>query len=132
MEKEYHRNRRMFFVIDNELVIPETGSDKSHLEWLISNGYTSEEAEKIIETVLRGVINPDGNVRFFIGKDWGVNKEIEKKFFEILPKLVEIFKLDPDSIIGGGTIKGDVGDFWPARKEYGKVKDFLKKRQAHT
>jgi hypothetical protein len=124
-EKEYHKARRMFFLINNELIIPESGSDKSHLEWLIENGYTKDKAENIIETVLRGVVNPDGNIRFFIGKDWGINEEIEKKFFEILPKLFEIFKLNPDAIIGGGNIKGKVGDFWVARKEYGKVKDFI-------
>ena len=39
--------------------------------------------------------------------------------------LFEIFKLNPDAIIGGGNIKGKVGDFWVARKEYGKVKDFI-------
>lgn len=82
-EKEYHKARRMFFLINNELVIPKKGSDKSHLEWLRENGHTQEEAKSIIETVMRGVVNPDGNVRFFIGKNWEVNKEIEKKFFEI-------------------------------------------------
>lgn len=125
-EREYHKQRRMFFWIDNQLVIPEAGSDKSHIEWLMANGRTKEEAENIIETVLRGVINPDGNVRFFIGKDWEIDNEIEKKFFEILPELVEKLNINLDAIIGGGVMKGKIGDFWPARKEYGKIKDFLK------
>lgn len=126
-EKEYHKARRMFFLIDGDLVIPKKGSDKSHLEWLMENGYTPKEADRIIETVLRGVVNPDGNIRFFIGRNWEVNEEIEKKFFDILPKLIETFRLEPEAIIGGGTIKGDIGDFWPAKKEYGKVGDFIKK-----
>jgi len=125
-EREYHRNRRMFFWIDDKLVIPEKGSDKSHIEWLIANGWTPEEAEKVIETVLRGVVNPDGNIRFFVGKEWEINEEIEKKFFEILSDIVEKLEVSPEATIGGGTIKGKIGDFWPAKKEYGKVKDFLR------
>lgn len=125
-EKEYHKNRRMFFWIDNKLVIPEAESDKSHYEWLIVNGYSQQEAENIIKTVLRGVVNPDGNIRFYIGENWDINEEIEKKFFEILPELVEKLNIDQEAIIGGGTIKGKIGDFWEARKEYGKVKEFIK------
>ncbi|MPM23364.1 hypothetical protein SDC9_69836 [bioreactor metagenome] len=123
-EKEYHKKRRMFFLINNELVLPESGSDKSHMEWLLSQGKTINEAKNIIDNNLRGVVNPDGNIRFYIGENWEINEEIEKKFFEILPKIVEIFKISPEAIIGGGTIKGKIGDFWKARKEYGKVKDY--------
>lgn len=126
-EKEYHKARRMFFLINDKLVIPEKGSDKSHMEWLVENGHTQKEAKTIIETVMRGVVNPDGNLRFYTGEDFEINEKIEKKFFEILPKLVDIFSLNPEVIIGGGTIKGNIGDFWPPRKEYGKVEDFTKK-----
>ena len=125
-EKKYHKKRRMFFLINNELVLPESGSDKSHMEWLLSQGKTISEAKNIIDNNLRGAVNPDGNIRFYIGENWEINEEIEKKFFEILPKIVETLKINPEAIIGGGTIKGRIGDFWQARKEYGKVKDFIK------
>ncbi len=126
-EKEYHRSRRMFFVIGNELVLPESGSDKSHKEWLELNGYSVDEVKKIIETQLRGVLNPDKSIRFFVGKDRTVTNEIEEKFFEILPELVIAFDLRPETIIGGGVKQGKVGEVWSAIKEYGQVKDYIKK-----
>ncbi|MCW1949198.1 MAG: hypothetical protein KIH89_001985 [Candidatus Shapirobacteria bacterium] len=126
-EKEYHRKRRMFFVINDKLVLPEIGSDKSHFEWLESNNYSTDKAKKIIENNLRGVINPDGSIRFFVGKDRTINDCIEEKFFEILPELVKIFNLKSEIIIGGGVKKGKAGEVWPAIKEYGQVKDYIKK-----
>ncbi len=126
-EKEYHRKRRMFFVIDDKLVLPEVGSDKSHFEWLESNGYSIDKAKNIIENNLRGVINPDGSIRFFVGNDRIINEEIERKFFEILPELVKVFDLKSETMIGGGVKQGNVGEVWPAIKEYGQVKDYIKK-----
>lgn len=126
-EKEYHKQRRMFFVINDELVLPEVGSDKSHREWLETNGYSQEDSKNIIENNLRGVINPDGSLRFFVGNNRVVNKEIEKKFFKILPELVKIFNLKPETIIGGGVKQGNIGEVWPAIKEYGQIKDYIKK-----
>ena len=126
-EKEYHRSRRMFFVINNELVLPEMGSDKSHKEWLETNGYSQEDSKNIIENNLRGVINPDGSLRFFVGKNRVINEEIEKNFFEILPELVKTFNLKPETVIGGGVKQGNIGEVWPAIKEYGQIKDYIKK-----
>ena len=126
-EKEYHKQRRMFFVINGELVLPEMGSDKSHREWLETNGYSQEDSKNIIENNLRGVINPDGSLRFFVGKNRVINEEIEKNFFEILPELVKTFNLKPETVIGGGVKQGNIGEVWPAIKEYGQIKDYIKK-----
>lgn len=124
-EKDYHGQRRMFFVIEGELVLPEEGSDKSHREWLESKGYAEDEVNRIIDTEARGVLNPNGEIRFYVGNDWNVDPKTEKKFFEILPELVARFGLTPETIIGGGAIKGEIGEAWQARKVYGKVGDFI-------
>jgi len=126
-ETEYHKARRMFFLIDKKLVIVESGSEKSHFEWLKGQGYSDKKAKEIIGNNLRGVLNPDGNLRFYIGEDFKINEKIEKEFFEILPELVHKLEIKMDAEIGGGTIKGNDGDFWPPRKEYGKIEDFIKK-----
>ena len=76
---------------------------------------------------MRGALNPDGNIRFYITEECVINDEIEKKFFEILSELVEIFNLKPETLIGGGVIKQKPGKIWPAIKEYGQVKDYIKK-----
>jgi hypothetical protein len=123
-EKQYHKLRRMFFLIDGKLVLPEKNCPKSHKEWLETNKYTKEEVQRIINTQLRGVLNPDGNIRFYVGENWEINQDIEKKFFEILPELIKIFELGPEVKIEGGAIKQEVG-VWPARKEYGYVKNYI-------
>jgi len=125
-EKEYHRNRRMFFVIDDNLVIAPANSEKSHYEWLIEQYWSEDKAAEFIKTGLRGVINPDGNIRFYTGENWEINEEIEAKFFEIFDELVKKLKIKPEAKIGGGVIKGEIGDFWPPRKEYGCVSDYVK------
>ncbi len=72
-EKEYHRSRRMFFVINNELVLPEKGSEKSHREWLEDNGYSKDEAEKIKKEP-RSFLNIE-----LINKTSPINKNIISK-----------------------------------------------------
>lgn len=126
-EKEYHRSRRMFFVINNNLVIAEPNSDKCHYDWLIEQYWSEEKATKFIETGLRGVIDPDGNIKFFTGKNWDINNKIEIKFFEILDELVKKMNVSPEAKVGGGAIKGEEGKIWPPRKKYGQVKDYIKK-----
>mgnify|MGYP001806601676 FL=1 len=124
-EKEYHKARRMFFLIDEKLVIAENGSEYSHFEWLKKQGCSDEKVKNFIKTELRGVLNPDGNLRFYVGEDFEVNEKIEKDFFRILPELVEKLNIRVDSEIGGGTIRQEIGKFWPEKKKYGKVGDFI-------
>ncbi len=124
-EKEYHRNRRMFFVIDDNLIIAPANSEKSHFDWLIEQYWPEEKAVEFIETGLRGVVE-DGNIKFFTGKNWEINDEIEVKFFEIFDELIKKLNINPEAKIGGGAIKGEEGEIWPARKNYGQVKDYLK------
>lgn len=125
-EKEYHRNRRMFFLIDDNLIIAPANSEKSHYDWLIEQYWPEEKAIEFIRTGLRGVLNPDGNIRFYTGENWDINEEIEAKFFGIFDELVKRLNISPEAKIGGGVVKGEAGDFWPPRKEYGKVKDYIK------
>ena len=125
-EKEYHRNRRMFFLIDDNLIIAPANSEKSHYDWLTEQYWPKEKAIEFIKTGLRGVLNPDGNIRFYTGENWEINEEIEAKFFGVFDELVKRLKMSPEAKIGGGVVKGKTGDFWPPRKEYGKVKDYIK------
>jgi ABC-type oligopeptide transport system substrate-binding subunit len=124
-EKEYHQQRRMFFIIDNNLVIAPRGQIKSHLEWLIDQYWPEEKAKEFIRTGLRGTVEGNGNIKFFTGENWEINEEIEQKFWDILPDLVEKLKINPEAEIGGGAIKQKPGIIWPERKKYGKVKKYL-------
>jgi hypothetical protein len=126
-EKEYHKSRRMFFVIDDVLIIAGKGLNNSHSEWLKSKGWSNKKIKEFIDSELRGVLNPDGKIRFYTGKNFEVNKKIEKIFFKHLPCLVNKLNISLEAEIGGGTIVQEIGKFWPERKKYGKVENFIKK-----
>jgi hypothetical protein len=125
-ESEYHRKRRMFFVIDDNLVIAPANSKECHFDWLIEQYWPEKKATEFIKTGLRGVVDPDGNIKFFTGENWELNEEIEIKFFMILNELVKKLKINPEAKIGGGAIKQNEGTIWPARKDYGKVMEYIK------
>jgi isopentenyl-diphosphate delta-isomerase len=124
-EKKYHQQRRMFFLIDKKLVVVKKGVSLCHFDWLVSQGWTKKDAEKFISKELRGVIDPDGNLKFFVGKKWELNEEIEKKFFEIFPELVKRLKLKDEVKIYGGAIEKEIGQIWPGRKYYGSIGELI-------
>lgn len=126
-EKKYHKSRRMFFVINEKLVLAEIGCKTSHYDWLINQGWSEEKATNFIKQKLRGVIDPDGNIKFFTKENWEINEKIENEFFKILPELVEKLKIKDQAKIFGGAIKQEVGKIWPPRKDYGTVGEILKK-----
>lgn len=126
-EKKYHKSRKMFQLIDSKLVIAEPSFEGCHLDWLLNIGYSKEEAERIIDKEMRGVVDPDGNIKFFIGKGWDLNNKIELDFFKILPELIEKLDIKGDVKVGGGATKQEIGKIWPAKKDYGTVEELLSK-----
>lgn len=127
-EKEYYRQRRIFFKINENLVLGEKGFEGSHYDWLKNQGWTEQKTKEFIKNELRGTVDPDGNIKFFTGENWEINEKIEKDFFEILPELVEKLEIKNDTKVFGGAIKQEIGKIWPPRKDYGTVGEILKNK----
>ena len=118
----FHLNRRMFCIRQNKLHIAKSNLPYSHAIWFEKKGWTSRKNDELMDKIIRGMISNSGNVYFYAGYDFKINKEIESIFFPHLKELTKKLKLKSDSKIFGGFIKQKSGK-WPPRKEYGKIKD---------
>lgn len=116
----------MFCVVNGKLLIARPNLLYSHQEWFEKIGWNKAQIKIFMASGLRGIIDANGNLNFYTGYDFKVTNKIEKEFFSALPNLVKKLKVKPSARILGGSIKGELGEVWPARKDYGSVKDFIK------
>lgn len=123
--KAFHHSRRMFCIYQNKLYIAEENLPYSHAVWFEKEGWISKEKDELMDEIIRGIVDNNGNVYFYVGYDFEINKKIEAIFFSHLKELVEKLKLKSNAKIFGGLIKQEVGKIWPPRKEYGKIEDNL-------
>ena len=123
--RTFHKSRRMFCIYNNKLFIAEPNLSYSHAVWFEKRGWISKENDEIINEIVRGIVNSEGDVYFYVGYDFNINNEIEPIFFKHLNKLVKQLKLKPSAKIFGGLIKQESGSKWPSRKEYGLIKNYL-------
>ncbi len=122
--RAFHLSRRMFYIYQNKLFVAESDLPYSHAVWFEKKGLISRKKDKLIDEIIRGIIDGDGNIYFYVGYDFEINKEIESLFFSHLKELTEKLKLKFNAKIFGGLIKQKVGK-WPPRRAYGKIKDNL-------
>jgi hypothetical protein len=122
--KKYHKSRRMFCIYKGKLYIAKPNLDYSHYIWFKKEGWVSTKKDGLINEIVRGIIDDEGNISFYIGNDFEINKEVETIFFSNLKKITKKMELDTDAEIFGGAIKQKPGEKWPPRKKYGKIKNF--------
>jgi hypothetical protein len=118
--EEYHKSRRMFCIIKGKLFIARPNLPYSHIDWFRKRGWI--ENANSINKITRGIVDKKGDIYFFIGKDFGVNKKAEKEFFEHLGELTKRLRLGPNTRIYGGMIRQRPGKQWPPKKRFGSVK----------
>lgn len=121
----FHKSRRMFCIYKNKLFIAKPNLPYSHAVWFEKEGWISVEEDALMNSLVRGMVDSESNIYFYIGYDFEINKEVESIFFSHLKELVEKLNLKYSANIFGGIVKQDVGNRWPPRKEYGKIKDSL-------
>ena len=121
----FHKSRRMFCVYENKLFIAEPNLPYSHAVWFEKEGWISRQKDDLMDSLVRGIVDDKGDIYFYIGYDFEINKETESIFFSHLKELVEKLNLKSNAKIFGGLIKQEAGKIWPPRKEYDKIKDNL-------
>jgi len=125
--KAFHRSRRMFCVRDGKLFIADPNVDYSHAVWLEKLGWITEHDDSIIDKIPRGIVNAEGNICFYTGYAFRINKQIEDKFFKKLPELVDRLTIKPTAKVFGGLIKQPLTGAWKPRRSYGDVRGLLKR-----
>lgn len=124
-KEEYHKTRRIFAIIDNKLRIAREKYPGSHDEWFIEKGWIKDINDSRYEEITRGMIAPDGDIYFYVGKELRLTDKAKKEFLSKLKELAEKFKLSLETEIFGGMIKKEVGVQWPGRELIGVVGDYL-------
>jgi len=114
--KSFHKSRRMFCIHKDKLFIAKPNLSYSHAVWFEKEGWMSKEKDELMNEIVRGIVNNEGNVYFYTGYDFQINKEIEFIFFNHLNELVKQLQLKSTAKIFG---------VWPPRKKYGQIKDNL-------
>jgi hypothetical protein len=115
----------MFCIYQNKLFIAEPNLEYSHAVWFEKEGWISKENDKLMDKIVRGIIDEFGDIYFYGGYDFNINNKIESIFLNHLKELVKFIKLKSTSKIFGGLIKQESGSKWPSRKEYGQIKEYL-------
>ncbi|MCX6790887.1 MAG: hypothetical protein NTV62_01690 [Candidatus Gribaldobacteria bacterium] len=124
--KNFHGSRRMFCVKDNVLYIAKPNLSDSHAAWFEKEGWIqNDNDEEFLRDNVRGFIDSDGDVYFYVGYDFCINKKAEEVFFAHLKELAQKMKINPDAKINGGLLKQKPGSKWPPQKFYGRLEDLI-------
>ena len=121
----FHQSRRMFCIYKNKLYIAEPHLPYSNAIWFEKQGWISKQNQKLMNEIVRGIIDDKGNVYFYVGFDFDVNEKTEIVFFSHLKELSEKLQLHPTAEIFGGLIKKKSGTLWLPKKAYGKIKETI-------
>lgn len=123
-EEEFHKKRRMFCIFKDKLYIAEKNFPYSHEIWFEKERWIKNKKDKLMSEIVRGFTDSEGNIYFYIGNNFEINKKTENIFFKHLKELVNRLSINIEAKIFGGLIKKEIGVIWPPLKIYGKIEDF--------
>ncbi|MAH42737.1 hypothetical protein CL614_03360 [archaeon] len=119
----FHRSRRMFYLLGSALVVAQDNVPWSHTEWIKRD--TPDQAADIIANHTRGYVSKNDDVYFYRGMDFRVDEETEREFFDSFEDLADVFQLDQEAMVYGGVIPQAKRGQWLAQKEYGTIGECL-------
>jgi len=120
-EKEFHRSRQMFAVVNKQLLLGPRDSEWSHREWFTHLGL---DAVDVIEQCVRGFVDSTG-LYFYQGNDFRTSTAIEAEIFKYLPELVSQLKLASGTAVYAGMKVQAVGKKWVPQKSLGSVSELI-------
>jgi hypothetical protein len=122
--KKFHKSRRMFCIYKNELFIAKPNLDYSHAVWFEKEGWISKEKDILMDKIVRGIVNKEENIYFYVGYEFQVNDKAESIFFSHLEALIKKLEIKDDAEIFGG-LKKEKNKLIPIR-EYGKLQMWVR------
>ena len=78
---DFHKSRRMFCIYQNKLYTAEANLPYSHAVWFEKEGWISRKKDDFMDSIIRGIVDSEGNVYFYTGYDFEINEEAESIFF---------------------------------------------------
>ncbi len=123
--RSFHRSRQMFCIKDGEIFAARKNVSYTHAVWFEKMGWMNEKDDSFMKKTVRGFIDSEKNIWFYVGYDMKITKTAEKEFFKFLDDIVKKFKLTCSSKIFGGMIKSEPGTRWPPQKSFGTVEDYI-------
>jgi len=124
--KKRHRSRRMFAIVNGSLKIAEPRVEYSHAVWFVQQGWIKNHDDPVFYEIVRGNVDKDQNIYFYVGYDFDITEESEKLFFTYLSDLVRALEIKSSGIVSGGLVKAAPGVQWLPQKTYGTVEEVLK------
>lgn len=103
--KDFHKSRRMFAIYKNRLYIAKKGVDYSHAVWFVKTKWITIKNNELMDKITRGIVDSKGDVYFYKGYDFRIDKIAEKEMFSHLNKLTKKLKLNSKAKVYGGYLK---------------------------
>jgi len=121
--RAFHRSRRMFCIKDGKVYIAKPNLPYSHAVWFEKKGWKATSS--FMDKTVRGFVSKNGDVFFFVGYGFRVNRRAEFIFLSLLKELAGKLRIKHSARVYGGMIKQKGTTQWPARKCYGTVKKYI-------
>ena len=118
-EANFHKKRRLFAIIDNNLYIAPAGTADSHLEWLIAEDLLKDFQNTELNGITRGYVSSSG--LYFYEGDFELTTKAESDFFSRMSEIIIKLNVDTDLHLYGGFSKGEVGKQWTPIKDFGVI-----------
>lgn len=122
---QFHKHRRMFCIMKEVLHVAQPNIPDSHIEWSQREGWTTSLRDPQYEKIVRGMVDHEGNVHFYVGSDFHIDQNAEKQFFNHIEDLANALHLNREVRIFGGKVVGEVGTLWKPIKTYGTIQDHI-------
>ena len=124
--ESFHRARRMFVIVEKQLLIADSDIPDTHAEWFEKEGWLSQENDSFMETHVRGFIDSEG-IYAYIGYDYRSSRKVEKILtsYVLLQQFVVKLDAERNTSIYAGMRKQERGGKYEPRKFLGSVIDFL-------
>lgn len=117
--EDFHRQRRMFYILGDDLRIAEADDPRDHKTWMQEVGDSGSYSDAI-----RG-FSDDTGVYAYKGPSWDLGTSDLEHFKNMLPMLQARLKLKGNLEVWAGAIPGIPGTRWPGRRKIGKLIDII-------
>ena len=128
-DNEFHSQRIMFWVINNEVISAPPGTTMSHLEMAEMKGWLKgTDAENFFNKNPRGLyLKKEDRIHFYRSVGFGFDEKLEKEVLDIIPQIAKTLNLGEKTKVYLGPKDNLIKGVEYQVKYIGKIKDIVKK-----